>query len=280
MENCRRMWIKVIELETLDEYFEAGCVLVAIIFQHGVGAALCLPSVLGFRGPLGCALARHGALCEAGWELSDSIERVLAITVGDRKRRALNPTQYVVAMLMHHSLCLSMVLPMNLMYPDNPHYHELVFLLQGASVFATGAQFYGFTLDVATASGLRQMRACTALTSILSIWSRVFRYWPIAFHCVTVLRADGNSRVAAAAGAAFLVMGLFNLAIIADSVKKFAKFAGMRVAAEEAPTIPKTNSDGKAVGKISSDGICSAVPRLMSSASSTHWRAKALAFDQ
>ena len=51
---------------------EFMCGLLVILAQHGVGAALCVPAVL-----LGCdptwshPLACHGALCEAGYELSD-----------------------------------------------------------------------------------------------------------------------------------------------------------------------------------------------------------------
>jgi len=37
---------------------------------------LCLPSTLGLEGRVFTALACHGALCEAGWELQDIVTRV------------------------------------------------------------------------------------------------------------------------------------------------------------------------------------------------------------
>lgn len=254
LEHCRKMFKEgfFIEFKTMDEVMDLACLMAACTFAHLVGAALCLPSVLGCRGPVAAALACHGALCEAGFDLQDFLERMHAVTFGGKKGRDRNPTPILILATCHHSLSLSMVLPMNMLYASNVYYHELVFLLQGAAFFALVAQYYGFTLDVATASGLRQMQGCTGLAFLLMLWTRVYRYCVIAVNLLFLLRADGNSTLAAIGGATLGTMGLFNLLIAADCIKKFKKFAGMRV-----------TSDGKVVPK-----ELFGFPRLMRSASS------------
>merc|ERR1719181_857416 len=104
------------------------------------------------------ALARHGALCEAGWELQDAFTRAYEVLFGGEKGKLLNPTPVLVFWAFHHTMGLSMVIPMNLVYPDLAYYHELVFLLQFASFVAMMFQHYGYTLDVKTKSGLNMMK--------------------------------------------------------------------------------------------------------------------------
>jgi hypothetical protein len=267
IEHTRRMFKDgfFIDFKSVDEVCDAGCLLVAILCQHGVGATLCLPAMLGFRGPVTTALACHGALCEAGWEISDSFERMRLMTFGGEEGRAKNPPAACVIMTLHHCLCLSMVMPMNLMYRDNAYYHELVFLLQGAAFLALMAQFYGFTLNIAEAAGLRQMQAITGCSVLLMFWSRGGRFWYVAYNMVAALHADGNSKLVGVACVGLFAMGVFNLLIIGDSIKKFHKFISM-----------STTENGKMVQMVTkklSEDPCS--PRRV-----IRWNAKALARDQ
>ena len=59
-----------------------ACSFLAILIQHGVGGALCMPSTLGAVGRGAWALACHGALCEAGWELQDLATRITQVICG------------------------------------------------------------------------------------------------------------------------------------------------------------------------------------------------------
>jgi hypothetical protein len=71
---------------------EIGFEWTGILFQHGVGALLCVPAMLGLMSPEArIALALHGSLCEAGWELQDGLCRLHAVTLGSPEKRALNP---------------------------------------------------------------------------------------------------------------------------------------------------------------------------------------------
>ena len=66
-----------------------------IILQHGVGGLLCLLSVLGFARLLpdnvALAMARHGVLCEVGWEISDNLQPIFDILFGGEMGRKKNP---------------------------------------------------------------------------------------------------------------------------------------------------------------------------------------------
>jgi len=213
-----------IEFKTTEEVFAFACLFLAILCQHLVGGLFCLPSLLGASGSVVSALACHGGLCEAGWELQDAVTRAHAVLFGDEKAKAMNPTPLLIILCLHHAMGLSMVIPMNILYRDNPYYHEFVFLLQAAAFFAMAFQNYGFTLDVKTASGLKQMKVCVTCTVAVMLWSRGFRYAFIGYKLISGFYADGNTKMLCAGGLVLCMMGVLNTLFIADSMGKFVKF--------------------------------------------------------
>jgi len=70
-----------------EEVFEVCCTFLLVLGQHAFGGLLCLPSVLGFEGPVIWAMACHGALCEAGWEFQDLIKRAYDKTLGNESKK-------------------------------------------------------------------------------------------------------------------------------------------------------------------------------------------------
>ena len=103
-----------------------------ILVQHCVGGMLSLPSVLGmsylFPAGVTAAMARHGALCEIGFEIQDTLLRTWQIVFGGEIGRKRNPLSMMVIQLMHHSLAFCLVIPLNIYYPDNVWYHEGIVL--------------------------------------------------------------------------------------------------------------------------------------------------------
>ena len=89
------------------------------------------------------ALAAHGSLVEAGWELSDVFVRVTGV-LGLRgpRGRAENPRGLVLLLLCHHAVAVTMVVPMNAnaILRTDRDYHELSFLLQAAAFVAGFSQ--------------------------------------------------------------------------------------------------------------------------------------------
>lgn len=222
-----------VEFKTDEETFECACLFLAILCQHAVGGALCIPSVLGFTGPIISAMACHGALCEAGWELQDACERLYQVAFGGEAGKAKNPPALLTILGLHHSMGLSMVIPMNMVYGDNRHYHEFVLLLQGAAFVAMLSQNYGFTLDVWSVSGLRQMKACVTVTLVTMLWSRLFRYAFIGYSLISTFVADGNAAMTYGGGSVLGLMGMLNCLFVMDACGKFLKFIKMKHADKE-----------------------------------------------
>jgi hypothetical protein len=184
----------------------------------------------GFSGPVACALVRHGALCEAGWEFQDILQRAWQVKFSGEDGKAKNPPSLLAAVILHHTLGLCMVIPMNLAYGCHPCYHEIVFLLQGAAFFAMLMQNYGFTLDVRTSAGLRQMRLCANSVFLVLCWSRLYRYWAIGYQMMCTFYADGNTVIFSMAGPGLVLMGIFNAVIVGDAFGKCLKgFMRMRL---------------------------------------------------
>jgi len=213
-----------VDMGANEEVFECCCDFLMVLGQHAFGGVLCLPSVLGFEGPVVWAMACHGALCEAGWEFQDLIKRSYEKTLGNEKQKKQNPAPLLVILGFHHAMGLGMVVPMNIMYGSNAFYHEFVFLLQGAAFVALAAQNYGYTLDVHTRTGLAQMRACVFATFATMLWSRLFRYVFIGYKLTSTFYADGHHAMLYGAGFVLLTMGLLNCLMVADACGKFWKF--------------------------------------------------------
>jgi hypothetical protein len=191
----------------------------------------------GFSGPVAWALVRHGALCEAGWEFQDILQRAWQVKFGGEDGKAKNPSSLLAAVALHHALGLCMVIPMNLAYGGHPCYHELVFLLQGAAFFALLMQNYGFTLDVHTSAGLHQMRLGAISVFAVLCWSRLYRYWAIGYQLMCTLYADGNVVILSVAGPGLVLMGIFNVVLVGDAFGKCRKFMRMRLPLQDTKTI-------------------------------------------
>jgi len=226
-----------IEFASDEVFFDFACQFSAITCQHGVGGLLCVPAMCGFSGPVACALVRHGALCEAGWEFQDTLQRAWQVKFGGEEGKAKNPPSLLAAVMLHHALGLCMVIPMNIAYGCHPCYHEIVFLLQGAAFFALFMQSYSFTLDVRTSAGLRQMRLSASCVFTVLCWSRLYRYWAISYQMMCTFYADGNTGIFSMASPGLVLMGIFNVALVGDAFSKCLKYMRMRPPLQDTKTI-------------------------------------------
>jgi len=120
----------MIVLDSDEAIYEMACAFLGVLSQHLVGGLLCLPSALGYSTELAFTLARHGTLCEVGWEVQDVVVRVWQCTASGAAGRAKNPAGLVLILVLHHTMAMSLAIPMNLWYPRNHYVHEAVCLLQ------------------------------------------------------------------------------------------------------------------------------------------------------
>jgi hypothetical protein len=171
-----------ITLGSDETYYHLACSMLGVAAQHLVGGALCFLSAYGPPSELAFSLARHGALCEMGWELQDLLVRGWQCAFGGAEGRARNPAGLLLILGLHHCMGCSLVLPMNLYYPRNSYVHEAICLLQGAAAVALLMQNYGYTLDTSTRAGLFRMKLSVSFVWLAVLWSRVLRYMsPVAF---------------------------------------------------------------------------------------------------
>jgi hypothetical protein len=195
-----------------------------VLLQHLCGGLLCVPAVLGVGPPsLRAALACHGALCEVGYEIQDSLVRIKERVFDGEHGRKKNPNSTLISLAMHHTAALCMVLPMNVYYRENQYYQESVFLLQGAAAIAYLCQQYGFTLNAAIRSEMMQLKASVTFTFITMLWSRGFRGLYVWYTLLCTFLADGRITVFRVALVPMVLMSVFNLLLIRDAVQKFQK---------------------------------------------------------
>lgn len=236
--------------------FNFFCEFIGVLFQHAIGSLCCVPALLGWFSPeVGSALACHGGLCEAGWELQDGLTRAYQVIFGGDEGRKKNPPALCAIMAIHHTMGISMVIPMNLHFPHLYYYHELVFLLQFAAALALACQNYGYTLDVSTRSGLLKMRATVIFVFITMFYSRAARYVYVTFNIVMFLYAEGGAFMCVGGGITAAVMALFNILLVMDSAGKLVKFLRMDIAKDAQPALLREASSAVLISSTGIHGV-------------------------
>jgi len=216
-----------VEFKSEAEVFTFACAFIGILIQHAVGGFLCIPSAMGYVGAVVWAMAGHGALCEAGWELQDLAVRAWQLSFGGEDGKAKNPVALVIIMCIHHAMGLCMIIPMNIYHFSNASYHEFVFLLQFAAAVAMSAGNYGSTLDIETASGLFQMKISCTVTLLVMTYSRVVRYAMVGYSLASSLYEDDSPMMFCTGCLVLGLMGIMNTLMFVDAIGKFAKFMAM-----------------------------------------------------
>ena len=217
--------------EAKNILFETTVVIFGVIMQHGVGGALCVPAIAGGFGlapRVVAAMVCQGGLCEVGFEIQDTLQRIKMLLFDGARGKQFNPPGFLLIMMFHHTCAQCLVIPNNIHYRDNVHYAEGVFLLQGAAFGAFFLQQYGYTLDIKRRAGLLQMKLIVTVTMLIMVWSRLVRYGWLWYLLISLYHADG-SVVFKLALPPVVLMSLFNVLILLDAVAKFAKFLPMRL---------------------------------------------------
>ena len=163
----------------------------AIAFQHFLGGLLVLPVLCGGLGlSAGCAviLARHGALCETGWEVADCIWRFWQTKFHPDSPKVLPPVVMAV-MVLHHLTGLLMVIPMNLHFADEPLYHGLVFSLQFAAGSVTFLNAYAMTLDVSRPRDLCQVAGMSVVMFLIVSYTRIWHFLSASYQLLSLFYA-------------------------------------------------------------------------------------------
>jgi len=185
-----KMWNIEVSEVMLDRAMGESLPMMA---QHLVGGVMCAPAIFGLGVPRAAAvaMARHGALVELGWELQDTAVRLHERFFTAQGAKA-QPNGLFFMLAMHHAMQWALVIPMNLYYSELSGYHELVFMLEGASGFAGAAMFYGYTLDTSRRSDLRRMIVLSALGLAVMVYTRFVHYWWSLYKCLRHFYLEGS----------------------------------------------------------------------------------------
>jgi len=115
-----------------------------------------------------------------------------------------------------------------------------VFLLQFAAIAAFAIQQYGFTLDITTHKGLKQMKMSTGACLGIMTWGRVLRYGYVWWKLISTFAEDRNTFVLKLALPPVILLSLFNVALMVDCIHKFRKFFSKSVKSDSAEVVRET----------------------------------------
>lgn len=186
-----------------------------------------MPAIFGLGVPWEAAvsLVRHGALIELGWEIQDTVERLHERFFTENGKLS-QPSSLLFCLFTHHAMQWALVIPMNLYFSELSGYHELVFMLEGASSIASLVMLYGYTLDSSDKSDLLQMVVTNAFNLAVMVYTRCVHYWWSVFKCLSHFYAK-RSYAALVAGVVCGcgLMPFFATMFIPQQWKKLVKFA-------------------------------------------------------
>ena len=161
-----------------------------IYLQHFVGGALCIPAVIGCSTePWATSLACLGVLSEMGWELSDCADIFMTRSMSvDGKERMPNTMVYIL--MIHHSMTLSLGLPLVLKYRELRELHLMTFNLQWAAAIAISMNEYTKCLDLTKSRQLLTFRILNAIGFIIMAWMRGFHWLYLCGRLMTIWYND------------------------------------------------------------------------------------------
>jgi len=241
-EGMERNWGFSPQQSVVDKLI---CSQPIIYAQHFFVGMLCLPALLGLGVPreVSLCLVRHGALCELGWEIADTCERLVErfFTASGMHTQ---PSIILKIFLTHHVLQFCFAIPMNLHYSHLPAYHEIMFLLEAAAAFAGVIGFYGYTLDTSKRPELRQMILCNVLNLVIMVYTRWGHYWWSLYKCLTFFYTEGAliCFVFGIICGGFFMPG-FALLFIPEQISKVWKFMKLYLASSGSNDINKKVAD-------------------------------------
>ena len=157
-----------------------------IYIQHFVGGALCIPAVLGYSdSSWASSLACLGILSEMGWELSDVADIFMTRSTVDGKEKM--PNTMVFILMIHHSMTLTLGLPLVLKYRELRELHLMAFNLQWAAAIAISMNEYTKCLDLTKPRQLVSFRILNGIGFVIMAWMRGFQWIYLSAQLMTIL---------------------------------------------------------------------------------------------
>ena len=200
--------------------------LTTLCFQHGLSALPMIPVVwYGWANVsvVGRVAFVLGTLSDVGFDIYDSAKSSWR-TFAKNHSAPLPLDFWIVIVAMHHTLALSLVLPMNSKYIQLAPYHQTVASLLLAAAVCYGAGCYKFTLNVKTKSGFAQYKAIVVFQLAVILYTRLYLWFPAAYGMIQTFRKENDAFFLGASLLLGLIFSIFNLLLVADAVGAAVKW--------------------------------------------------------
>ena len=182
-----------------------------------------------------------GTLSVCGFDIYDSLATGLRTFCPQFAMRKFGwhplPTAYfVIICILHHTLSICMVIPMNLKYIHLTPYHIscISLLLAAGACYVTGA--YKFSLDVNSASGKKEQRFSSPkiqyslivlIQLAVILYTRLYLWFPNAYAMITHFYHNKDYSYLAVGSCAACGISAFNLVLCAESLSAAHKWLGI-----------------------------------------------------
>lgn len=173
-----------------------------------------------------------GTLSDVGLDLYDTAKRVLTLPAVRQACPALQclsetacPEKFfIVVVVLHHLLVLSLMVPMNMYYPHLACYHQVFAALSGAAGVCYSLVLYKFTINAASRQGLLICKAISVLQFLTMVYTRGLIWFSQAWAAIAHFHSQGDLVFLTAGCAGGFLMTLFNVMTIVDATKAVAKW--------------------------------------------------------
>ena len=202
--------------------------LCGICSQHFVTAALMVPVLwIGWDESSDAvkSLFILGTLSDVGFDVYDAIQTSLRTFTNFGGPEAAIPIDtWVVVVAMHHTMAMSLCIPMNLSYPHRYEYHQTaVSLLMAASIcYAAGC--WKFTLNFEKRRDFILYKAVVILQLVTILYTRFYLWFPTMLSFRAHLVEQKETTFLYGATFMLVIFTLFNLILVADAVKAAVKY--------------------------------------------------------
>lgn len=240
---CKALNVKWTKERYIQIFLNDWPKMQGIYLQHFIGGALALPAV--FRlcdAQTASSLACLGVLSEMGWEASDLVDIFITrTTCADGKERI--PNSMLLIFAIHHSMTLTLGLPMVLKYRELRELHLLTFNLQWAAAIAIGVNEFTKCLDLKKNRQLWAFRVMNGCCFVIMAWMRGVQWIQLSWRMLNIWYVDEEWTCLGLGIVVCTLLTGFNFALcIYPFYKKMAKYSvfrdvGMRKREESQETL-------------------------------------------
>ena len=200
--------------------------IVAHVAAHFICGGLMIPVVLA--GDWSAAPPRAqtwfvlGALGDVGFDLYHGLKTVLAVFADKGLLARFGwervPPIMVPLTILHHTLAIAMVIPMNAKYIELADYRTTCFSLLFAAAVCFSLNSYKMTLDVTKRTPFLAFKAILVVQVGTIVYTRVILWFPTCARMLSHFADAGDTMYYRGGLCAAGLMTLFNLAILNDAV--------------------------------------------------------------